>query len=104
MYKNIKTCIKIDGKQSEEFEVKVEVHQSTSLSPLLFAMVMDKIAKDVREGCVKELVYADDMKLLGNNRKKKLNMHNGKYLMTEKGLKVNVKKTNAFCTGKKTSM
>ena len=71
MYKNVKTSVKIDGKQSEKFEVKVGVHQGSVLSPLLFVVVMDKITNDVREVGVKELMCADDLVVLGDGLKKK---------------------------------
>ena len=43
MYKNIKTYVKMNGKQSKEFEVKVGVYQDSVLSLSLFAVVMAKI-------------------------------------------------------------
>ena len=44
-YRNFKTSVKIIGKQSKEYEVKVGVHQG-SVHNLLFAVVMDEITKD----------------------------------------------------------
>ena len=35
---------------SEEFEVKVGVHQGSVLSPLVFAMVVDGVTESVRNG------------------------------------------------------
>ena len=67
---NIKTSVKIDCKQAKEFEVKVGVHQGSVLSPLLFTMVMEKTTEDVRKGGVKEVLYADDLVLLGDSWKK----------------------------------
>ena len=77
MYKNIKTSVKIDGKQSKEFEVQVRVHQGFVLSPLLLAMEMDEIAKDVR-GRVKEHLYADSLVLLEDSwEEQKRDAHSG---------------------------
>ena len=53
--------------RSESFDVEVGVHQGSILSPLLFALVMDKVTKDIREGVVKEMLYADDIVLVGDN-------------------------------------
>ena len=53
MHKN--TSVPIHGERSEEFEVKVGVHQGSVLSPILFTIVMDDITKDVREDGAKEL-------------------------------------------------
>ena len=64
---------------------------------------MDEITKDVREGGVKELLYADGLVLYADTWKEiKMDMHDGKKTVTEKGFKVNVNKTKAFCTGEKT--
>ena len=64
---------------------------------------MDEVAKDVRGGGVKELLYADDLVLLGGSWE---NVEGRfawwKRSMMEKGLKVNVKRTMVFRTGKRT--
>ena len=52
----IETLVKVDGKRSKEFEVKVEVHHGFVLSSLLFAAV-NEATKDVRE-VVCEVLYA----------------------------------------------
>ena len=82
MYRNIKTSVKIVGERSKEFEVKVDIHQSLILSPLLFAVVMNEVTKDVRKSGVKNLLYADDLVLLGDSWKEaeKTYMHDGKKL------------------------
>ena len=52
------------GELSSSFSVKVFVHQGTALSLLLFIMVMDVPAKDVRDGSLMELFYVDHLVLL----------------------------------------
>ena len=49
MCTNIKTSVKVEFTRSEPFEVKARVHQRSTLSPLLFALVMDEVIKDIRE-------------------------------------------------------
>ena len=46
---------------SQEFKVKVGVHQKSMLSPLLFAIVVDVITENARRGIVNELLHADDL-------------------------------------------
>ena len=48
---------------SEEFEVKVGVHQGSVLSLLIFAIVVDVVTKNVRNGLMSEMLYAYDLVL-----------------------------------------
>ena len=48
---------------SEEFEVKVGKHQGSMLSPLVFAIVVDVVTENVRNGLMSEMLYADDLVL-----------------------------------------
>ena len=75
MYTNIETSVKVEYTRSESFDVKVGVHQGSILSPLLFALVMDEVTKDIREGVVKEMLYADDIVLVGDNWGGKILIH-----------------------------
>ena len=67
MYTIIETSVEMEYTRSESFDVKVGVHQESILSPLPFALVMDEVTKDIREGVVKEMLYADDIVLVGDN-------------------------------------
>ena len=55
MYTNIETFVMAEYMRSERFDVNVEVYQGSIpvLSPLLFALVMDDVTKDIREEVVK---------------------------------------------------
>ena len=54
-YTNIETFVMAEYTRSERFDINVEVHQGSIpvLSPLLFALVMDDVTKDIREEVVK---------------------------------------------------
>ena len=67
MYTNIETSVKVEYTKSESFDVKVGVHQGSKLSPLLFALVMNEVTKDIKEGVVKEMLYTNDIVLVGDN-------------------------------------
>ena len=41
LYKGCKTAVSVEGELSSSFSVKVDVHQESALSLLLFIMVMD---------------------------------------------------------------
>ena len=69
MYTNIETSVKVEYTRLEPFDIKVDVHQGSILSPLLFALVMDEVTENIREGVVKEMLYADDLVLVRDNWK-----------------------------------
>ena len=45
--------MKVGTHLSEEFEVKVGVHQGSALSPLLFAIVVDVVTNEIKVLCYK---------------------------------------------------
>ena len=67
MYENVRSRVKINGSFSEEFEVKVSVHQGSVLSPLLLIMVLETLSQEFRTGCPWELLYADDLVLIAES-------------------------------------
>src|SRR5437867_3222887 len=84
-------------KTSESFEVMVGVHQGSVLSPLLFNIVMQAIADNLKKGLPWELLYADDLVLLVESRfelEKRLTEWMAR--LKEKGLRVNIGKTKVM--------
>ena len=52
LYEGAKTRIRVDCVLSEEFGVKVGMHQGSMLSPFLFTVVVDVVTEFAR-GCAK---------------------------------------------------
>ena len=65
MYSNSRSQVRINNEFSEEFPIKVGVHQGSVLSPLLFIIVLEALTREMRTGCPEELLYADDLLLMG---------------------------------------
>ena len=65
MYVNKTTAVKTKDGLSEEFGVKVGVHQGSVLSPLLFTIVLEALSREFRVGLPFE--YADDLALLAES-------------------------------------
>ena len=85
---------------SEEFEVKVGIHQGSVLSPLLFAIVVDVITENAGRGVVNELLYADDLVIVSKGMEDlKERFWNCKDALESKGLKVNSRKTKLMVSG-----
>ena len=60
---------------------------------------MDEVTKDMREGVVKEMLYADDIVLISDNWEEIESRYTRwKKVLQEKGMKINVSKTKAFYT------
>ena len=62
LYEGAETKVRVGLWLSEEFSVKVGV---PVLSPLLFAMVIDEVTENARKGWMKQILYADDLVLMG---------------------------------------
>ena len=58
----------MDSELSEEFEVKVGMHQGSVLLHFLFAVALDAV-EFAREGALCELLYADDLVLMSETIK-----------------------------------
>ena len=78
---------------SEEFEVKVGMHQGSVLSPFLFAVVIDIVTEFASEGALSVWLYADDLFLMNETI---VGLRNKLFKWNEafesKGLKVNLGK------------
>ena len=57
MYEGAKTRVRVDYELSEEFEVKVGMHQGSVLSPFLAVVVVDVVTDLAREDVLGWLVY-----------------------------------------------
>ena len=78
--------------------MNVEVHQGSVVSPLLFIIVMEAVTHSVREDLPWEMLYADDLVLVGKceeELKEKLRKWNE--CLKEKSLKINEDKTKVMC-------
>ena len=67
MYSNARSCVRVGEGYSEEFEVKVGVHQGSVLSPLLFIIVLEALSHEFRCGVPWEDLYADDLVIIAES-------------------------------------
>ena len=47
--------------RTDEFLIKVGLHQGSGLNPFLFIVVLDVISEEFRRGLPYELLFADDL-------------------------------------------
>ena len=82
--------------------MKVGVHQGFVLSPLLFAMVIDEAKENARKGCMKQILYADDLILMGETMEElRENFDEWRKAFESKGMRVNFGKTTLMVSGMK---
>ena len=85
---------------SEEFEVKVGVHQGSVLSPLLFIIVLEALSREFRFGVPWEDLYADDLVIIAESLEECFRrLLTWKEAMEKKGLRVNAGKTKIMICG-----
>ncbi len=101
MYANARSRVRVGDGLSEEFQVRVGVHQGSVLSPLLFIIVLEALSLEFRAGVPWEDLYADDLIIITDSmdecvRRVKI----WKEEMEKKGLRMNAKKTKVLICGK----
>ena len=64
MFRNARSHIRVNGTFSNDFQVRVGLHQGSVLSSLLFIRELESPSREIRSGCLEELCYADDMALV----------------------------------------
>ena len=74
LYEHSESQVRFAGEVSEGFPVCVGVHQGSSLSPLLFNLVMEEATRSCRKGHPWELLYADDHVLTAESSEEVVDM------------------------------
>ena len=102
LYEGSRTKVRVGSDLSDEFWVRVGVHQGSVLSPLLFAIVVDVVTEDARQGLMEEVLYADDLVLMCDTMDGlRVKFQKWKDALESKGLKVNLGKTKVMVSGSK---
>ena len=83
-YHGASTVVRTMHSRTDEFPIKVGLHQGSGLSPFLFIVVLDVISEEFRRGLPRELLFADWQ--IG---------------MESKGLKVNIGKTEVMVSSRR---
>ena len=67
MYTYARSRVRFGEGFSQEFEVKVRVHQRLVLSPLLFIIVLEALSREFPAGVPWEDLYADDFAIIADS-------------------------------------
>ena len=84
------------------FEIKVDMHQGSALSPLLFVIVMEAISREFRVALPWELVYADDLAVIAETEEELIKrLNEWKDNVKSKGMRANMNKTKVMISGER---
>ena len=80
--------------------MKVGVHQGCVSSSLLFAMVIDEVTESARKRWMKQILYADDLVLMGETMKELTEIFDEwREALESKGMRVSLGKTKFMVSG-----
>ena len=78
--------VRVGEGYSEEFKVKVSIHQDSVLSPLLFIIVPETLSQEFRSGFHWEDIFAHDLGIIAESFEECVRRLFWKEAMEEKGL------------------
>ena len=100
LYEGAETKVRVGLGLSEEFSVKVGVHQGSMLSPLLFAIVIDEVTENARKGWMKQILLCRRFGPKGETMEKlRENFDEWREAFESKGMRVNLGKTKLMVSG-----
>jgi hypothetical protein len=68
IYDNVVTSVRTSDGDTNDFLINIELHQGSTLSPYLFALVMDEATRDIQCGIPWCMLFTDDVVLVDESR------------------------------------
>ena len=68
MYEGVMTNIKTPRGETNDFPIRIELHQGSALSPYLFNLVLDALIASIQDEILKCILFADDIVLQGTQK------------------------------------
>ena len=68
MYDNVVTSVRTSDGDTNDFPIRIGLHQGSALSPYLFALVMDEVTRDIQGDIPWCMLFADDVVLVDDSR------------------------------------
>jgi hypothetical protein len=64
MYDNVVTSVRTSDGDTNDFSINIGLQQGSTLSPYLFALVMDEVTRDIQGSISWCMLFADDVVLV----------------------------------------
>ena len=98
-YRDVTTSVRSTVGKTDDFKVRVGLHQGSALSPLLFNIVFDVITENVREEPPWCLIYADDVVVVAESKVEvERKLEEWRNALESRGMKISRTKTEYFTT------
>jgi hypothetical protein len=68
MYDNIVISVRTSDGNINNFSINIGLHQGLTLSPYLFALVIDEVIRDIQGGIAWYMLFTDDVILVNKSR------------------------------------
>ncbi|KAL6548523.1 hypothetical protein OROGR_008944 [Orobanche gracilis] len=68
MYEGASRSVRTNVGRTEEFPIKIGVHQGSALSPFLFAIVIDELTREIQNDVPWCMMFADDIVLIDETK------------------------------------
>ena len=68
MYNNVVTSVRTSDVDTDDFPIKIGLHQGSAFSPYLFALVMDEVTRDIQGDVPWCMLFVDDVMLVNDSR------------------------------------
>jgi hypothetical protein len=68
IYDNVVTSVRTSNGDTNDFPINIGLHQESTRSPYLFALVMDEITRDIQGGIPWCMLFRDDVVLVDKSR------------------------------------
>uniref|UniRef100_A0A8I6Z2Z9 Reverse transcriptase domain-containing protein n=1 Tax=Hordeum vulgare subsp. vulgare TaxID=112509 RepID=A0A8I6Z2Z9_HORVV len=68
MYDNVVTSVRTSDGDTDDFLIRIGLHQGSALSPYLFDLVMDEVTRDIQGDIPWCMLFADDVVLVDDSR------------------------------------
>ncbi|MBN3290172.1 LORF2 protein, partial [Polypterus senegalus] len=102
MYEGSVTVVRTAVGVTEAFKIEVGLNQGSSLSPFLFAMVMDRLTDKIRQEPPWTMMFADDIVIYSESREHvEETLERWRYALERKGMKVSRNKTEYMCVNER---
>ncbi|KAI5108225.1 desumoylating isopeptidase 2 [Silurus meridionalis] len=92
MYEDSVTAVRCAVGKTDWFKVDFGLHQGSALSPILFAMGMDRLMDEVRQESQWTMMFVDDIVICGESREQvEKSLERSRYVLERRGMNVSRK-------------